>query len=77
MDSFKTGDVGDTEVTLSLNVNEITFIIAGLRDIANKLVNDFRLCTTRQELEDNEQLVIENRYLADKLEAAYVGQVKA
>lgn len=74
--AFITGDIGDTEVKIVLNVNEITFIIAGLRDLATDLrkaaekylVGDEDRDSTMSDAEDNE-------LLANKLENAYLSQL--
>jgi hypothetical protein len=63
-------------IELRLTLDQVTFIISGLRDCADAAVRRFQLCTNREELDEEQKIVDENRALANELEATYVQQLK-
>jgi hypothetical protein len=67
-------NIGSREINLDLTVDEITFIVTGLRDLAAGARKRIQMGTDEVELE--EDLERENLRLADSLEATYVAQLR-
>jgi hypothetical protein len=69
---------GHEVIELRLTLDQVTFIISGLRDLANK--NEAYYMSNfvhgSEEYKDFQKIVDENRALADELEATYVQQLK-
>jgi hypothetical protein len=69
---------GHEVIELRLTLDQVTFIVSGLRDLAGKnevyYMSNFVHGT--EEYRDFQAIVQQNRALADELEATYVQQLK-
>jgi hypothetical protein len=65
---------GNEIVKIKMTVDQVTFVIAGLRGLASDLVDSY-VRIDPEEIMELSKIVDENRAIADLMERAYVDQL--